>query len=328
MRHELLRQPYYIGIVRYRGVDYLGKHEPLIDRATFDEVQRLLEAHNFAGEKERIHHHYLKGSIFCGKKNEHKKECRCRLIVCNAKSRSGRIYPYFICIGRQRDPRSCSQKAIRIEASEEMIASYYETVELNQELRLQTEQMILEQITGLREEAGVERQQLVSRQRRALDERAKLLGAHYAGAVPLDLLKSEQERIARELDYIEGRLGALELTFDTVERNLKGALSFVTDLHSAYTAACPRVRRQINQAIFERFLISDEGDVVGELRALFDLLLQASGIAEDGVVKRGRDKGKPRGPATGPRGLSKDALVGRAGLEPATLGLKVPCSTS
>ncbi len=315
--NDMLKNPYYIGVVRYRGVDYDGKHEPLIDKQTFDEVQRQLEAHNFAGEKQRVHHHYLKGSIFCGKENDHGEECRCRLIVCNATSRSKRIYPYFVCIGRQRSRTSCSQRALLIEIVEESIADYYKSVELTQDLRLQTEQMILEQIAELRENAGTERQQLVTRQRRALNERAKLLEAHYAGALPLDLLKSEQERLASELNYVEERLGTLELKFDIVERNLKGALKFVSNLHTAYVEAGHRTRRQINQAIFERFLVSDDGDIIGELRPPFNLLLQASGTADQNGVVRREAKEKPRGPQ-GPRGLSKHDLVEPGGLEPPT----------
>ena len=317
--NDMLKNPYYIGTVRYRGVDYEGKHEPLIDKQTFDEVQQQLEAHNFAGEKQRVHHHYLKGSVFCGKQNDHGKECGCRLIICNATSRSKRIYPYFVCIGRQRSPTSCSQRALLIEYIEQAIVDYYKTVELGDDLRLQTEQMILERITELRETAGTERQQLVTRQRRALNERAKMLEAHYAGALPLDLLKSEQERLGSELNYIEERLGVLELKFDVVETHLKASLKFVGNLHTAYLEANQRIRRQINQAIFERFLIADDGGITGQLRAPFALLLQASGTADqDGLVRLEAEvKEKPRGPLR-PRGLSYEQMVDPVGLEPTT----------
>ena len=313
--HDMLRNPYYIGVVRYRGVDYDGRHEPLIDKQTFDEVQRQLEASNFAGEKQRDHPHYLKGSIFCGKVNEHGRECGCRLIVCHARSRSKQIYPYFICIGRQRDKTSCSQRALRIEYLEQAIVNYYQGIRLSEDLRLQTEQEILEQITKLRENSGLERQQLVTRQRKALNERAKLLEAHYAEAVPLDLMRSEQARITAELDYVEERLAALELRFDVVERNLQRALAFVSDIHRAYTEAPPHTRRLINQAMFERFLISDDGEITAQLRPPFDLLLEATGTAESGVI-RPATKDKPRGQR--PRGLSNDQMVELAGLEPAT----------
>jgi DNA invertase Pin-like site-specific DNA recombinase len=72
--HKLPRHPYHIGMVRYRGVLYPGKHPTLVSREIWDEVQKLLTAKNFAGEKELEHPHYLKGSIYCG-------QCGSRLIV-------------------------------------------------------------------------------------------------------------------------------------------------------------------------------------------------------------------------------------------------------
>jgi hypothetical protein len=120
--HTLLRHPYYMGLVRYRGALYPGRHEPLTTPETWHEVQRLLSAKNFAGEKDREHPHYLKDSIYCG-------QCGSRLIVCHAKGRGG-TYPYFICIGRQRDKTSCKQRAIRIETAETAIAAYYSAIQL------------------------------------------------------------------------------------------------------------------------------------------------------------------------------------------------------
>jgi site-specific DNA recombinase len=319
---DMLRNPYYVGIVRYRGVDYQGKHEPLIDKETFEQVQRQLEAHNFAGQKQRVHHHYLKGTLFCGKENEHGEECGCRLIVCNAKSRNKTIYPYYVCIGRQRSRTSCFQRALPIDFLEDAVADFYSTVELGPELRLQTEQLILEEITEFRKTAGTERQQLVTKQRRALDKRAKLLDAHLAGAVPLDLLKTEQDRITNELDHVEERLAVLELKFDVIESNLKAALAYVGNLHRAYSAAGPRVRRQINQAIFNRILVSSDGDIVGELRPPFDLLLRASGTADQDGILRPPAKDKPRASQKA-RGLSKQDLVDPVGLEPTTSSM--PC---
>lgn len=72
--HRLLRHPYYVGLVRYQGVLYQGKHERLVDHDTWQRVRDLLTARNLAGEKQREHPHYLKGSIFCG-------QCGSRLIV-------------------------------------------------------------------------------------------------------------------------------------------------------------------------------------------------------------------------------------------------------
>ena len=186
------------------------------------------------------------------------------------------------------------KKVRKCDDVEEEIAKLYRGIELGEDLKLQTE-VILEQIIELRENAGVERQQLVTRQRRALDERAKLLEAHYANAIPLDLLKIEQERISRELDHIEERLATLELRFDVVEQNLKAALAFVANLDRAYQAAGPQLKRQMNQALFVRILVSDTGEIAAELRPPFQLLFQAVGNSTDGVLHhhKGSDSRRP-----------------------------------
>jgi len=58
--------PYYKGIVKYNGVEHQGRHTPLIDEATWDRVQEVLKS-KFNGERTRIHEHYLKSTVFCGK---------------------------------------------------------------------------------------------------------------------------------------------------------------------------------------------------------------------------------------------------------------------
>ena len=61
--HNILRNRYYLGFVRYRGVESDGKHRPLVDIETFEQVQRVLENHRVAGERSNRRQHYLTGSL-------------------------------------------------------------------------------------------------------------------------------------------------------------------------------------------------------------------------------------------------------------------------
>ena len=113
-------------------------------------------------------------------------------------------------------------------------------------------------------------------ERRLVDvagERKKLLDAHYADAIPLDLLKSEQDRLTREIDNAEGRLAEVEGDFKKAEGNLQRALTRVGDCETAYREAAGPLRRQFNLAFFKRLLIDDEYTVAGELAEPFDTLL-------------------------------------------------------
>jgi DNA invertase Pin-like site-specific DNA recombinase len=338
--HRLLRHPYYVGVVRYQGVLYEGKHERLVDHDTWQRVQELMTAKYLTGERHRDYPHYLKGSIYCG-------QCGSRLIVCNAKGRGG-TYPYFICIGRQQKRTDCKLRALRIEKVEEVVANHYATVQLKEQELVEVRAFLEEDLSGLRLDAERERRVQDRRLVGLRAERKKLLDAHYADAVPLDLLKSEQERLTREIESAEGRLAEVEGDFRKAETNLQRALLRAGDCTAAYTEASGPLRRQFNLAFFKRLLIDDEYTVRGELAEPFDALLgdelrravavRANQELQEAVketIRQREAKGivieneqHPRGPerprvgaASGPgpswgRGFSTEHLVRSSGLEP------------
>lgn len=65
--HQMLSNRYYLGYITYKGQEFDGRHEALIDDETFAQCQRIKAGRSAAGERRRIHHNYLKGSLYCGK---------------------------------------------------------------------------------------------------------------------------------------------------------------------------------------------------------------------------------------------------------------------
>jgi site-specific DNA recombinase len=341
--HQLLTHPYYKGVVRYCGVEYPGRHQPLVSAEVWQRVQDVLAAHKQAGDRPRIHNHYLKGSVYCGNR-----QCRSRLIITYARSRSGRRYPYFVCSGRHNKRTNCTFKAVLIPEVEEKIVDHYAGHELSPEERDALEHVLTEELAIMRQEAAAERARLLKGQRRLLHEREKLLQAHYADAIPLDMLKREQNRIRDALAHIDQRLVATDNQPDMIETNLRAALTFATDAQATYANAPASIRRQLNQALFTRIWVGTDGNISSELAQPFNVLLspearqlalasehqQAPRVPElDYEVweKSFNDEGArnlvasasgSRRPLRG-RGLNYESLVGRAGFEPATLGLKV-----
>lgn len=339
--HRLLRHPYYVGVVRYRGVIYEGKHPALVEPETWQRVQELLTAKYLTGERHREHPHYLKGSIFCG-------QCGARLIVCHAKGRGG-TYPYFICSGRQHKRTDCNLRALRIEKVEDAIARYYGSVQLSEQELTDVRAFLGEELSNLRLEAEHERRIQGRRVVGIEAERKKLLDAHYADAIPLDLLRTEQERLTRELDTAERRLAEVEGDFQKAETNLRRTLTRAGDCEAAYREAGTPLRRQFNLAFFRRLLVDDEYTVAGELTEPFDALLgpelrravavRASEALQDAIAEQQRQRAaegivieneqrprEPERPLVGAAatpdtslsgGFTTEHLVRRAGLEPA-----------
>ena len=92
------------------------------------------------------------------------------------------------------------------------------------------------------------------------NKRQKLLEAHYSNAIPLDLLKAEQQKIAKELATIEHEIRIHNTAFEAIIDNLKAALDIVENCGETYRYADDVTKRLMNQAIFKRFLVSNDSE--------------------------------------------------------------------
>ncbi len=110
----MLRDPYYTGAVIYKGeVVPNGRHEAIVPQRLFDRVQDVMDARIQRGTRSLVHHHYLKGLLFCQRCHEVGRTSR--LIYSEGRSRNGAIYCYFKCVGRQDG--TCDLPHLRIEGS-------------------------------------------------------------------------------------------------------------------------------------------------------------------------------------------------------------------
>jgi site-specific DNA recombinase len=267
--NRTLRSPYYKGIVVYNGVEYDGKHEPLIDAETWQRVQDMLSSKR-QGEKQREHHHYLKGTIFCG-------HCGSRLCVTFSRGKNGKRYPYYFCVGRHQKRTTCMLKYRPLAEVERQIEEHYLKVQLTAEGIDRTGRAIVEELSAQSDLLADDREQQRLRIRQLEDERLKLLHAHYAEAIPLELLKSEQLRISNEISVAEARLQGTGAELQRVEDTVRRAVAYARDCHRSYLAADEHGRRLMNQAFFERVWVTEDGVVGWEYQQPFATLMAAHG---------------------------------------------------
>ena len=255
--HEILRHPYYKGIVTFQGVEYPGKHEPLVDSQTWQTVQTILASRRY-GERQRIHNHFLKSTVVCG-------QCGARLSVQNAKNSKGTIYPYFVCARRCR-LHDCAFTAVLIDVVEDRMVDLYRTIQLSAADRTQIEHYLHDELAQIEGDKAKAVRSLTTRRTNIEDRRRRLLHAHYEGAVPLDLLKEEQAKLSTELNQIERQLAAYQADAAEVRRHLTQALDLLEDCHRLYMAAPPHLKKLLNQVFFQRVLVNplvdEEGRVV------------------------------------------------------------------
>src|SRR5581483_8698536 len=231
----ILRNDYYIGVVRYAGVTADGRHEPLIDEETFQKVQGILDAQRQSGERSWRHHHYLRGSLYCA-------ECGYRL--------------YFT-RGR-RNARVCHQHHHRAEAVEAAIERHYATIQLTQPQRDRVRDSVQNHIQALVAVAEKETARARAEVTRLDNEERKLLNHHYNDAISDHIFAEEQARIRRERAAAEQLLRRYEIKHDETLKVLDLALDLTDDIQAAYLQADTTERRLLNQAFFERLEIDTE----------------------------------------------------------------------
>ena len=131
--------------------------------------------------------------------------------------------------------------------------------------RQEIERYLLAELARIEGEKDRNVRSLTARRTNLEDERRRLLQAHYGGAVPLELLKEEQERLGRELAGIQRQLDAYQADAKLVRAHVEQALDLLEDCYRLYMAAPDHLQKQLNQVFFERVLVNPEVDEDGRV---------------------------------------------------------------
>ncbi len=264
---NMLTNPFYTGVVRYKGIEYPGKHEALISRQLFQKVKSIYEVRNHGvAVRTRKNNHYLKGTLYCA-------DCGSRFSIDTAKGK----YTYFFCLGTKRG-RGCNHtKHVSAADMEAQVEELYENVQLSKANADKLSMRFDEELISKQSTNAMEKQLLGRRIAKLADEQTKLLNAYYAEAIPLNLLKKEQDRIASEIASAQNRLEIIDMQLGELRETLDLALEIATQCGFGYKTASDNVRKFYNKAFFEKILVKDGKIVDKEYTDLFhDLLSESS----------------------------------------------------
>ena len=95
------------------------------------------------------------------------------------------------------------------------------------------------------------------------DRRTKLLHAHLDGAVPLDLMKEEQDKIARRLAFLDAQINAGHIEYDQAKAHLDDCLTLAGDCYKLYMSIDDSLRRIANQAFFDKLYVQPDDQIDG-----------------------------------------------------------------
>lgn len=259
---KLLRNSYYVGIVTYKGVEYDGRHEPLVDQALFDKVQDMVAARSSRGERRRVHKHPIKGLSWCG--YCHDRNVERRMILQRAKGGSGGIYHYFFCRGRQE--HACSEPFFNVDEVEIGMADLYSKLKLDDEFVQKFGAIVRETIGDDTKAVRSLRKQIEQQLARLDTQESNLIDLAADGMVASAKVKNRLLKIEREREQLRGRRESVAVEVHEGAALVEAVLDLLSKPLDFYLLSKPAKRKMINQALFEKIYIYRDASATTKLK--------------------------------------------------------------
>lgn len=315
--YKLLTNPYYAGVIRYKGALHPGAHDPIVEPELFDKVQSLLRARTAKMTRHVQHAHHLKGLLHCG-------TCGSRMLLDFATNPRGTTYAYFICSGRAAKKTTCTRRAVPVAVAERLVADSYASITIGdatyQRLAADVDAAFDKRNAGQDQEVA----DLTANRARLEAESDKLLAAHFADAIDLDTLKRHQDRIRTGLADINRRLAEHSEHHTGGRAFLHDSLRLLTDAHRAYAHSGDAGRRLANQAFYTRLDITDDEQLRPHLAEPFATIFREAHDTGD----EGKEAKREHATSTDVACSRKTLWVDPGGLEPPTPCMPCRCATS
>ncbi len=314
--HRILSNPYYIGKILYNDVLYNGTQQPLVDAETWHQVQVILSARRMAGDRSWKHAHYLKGSLFCI-------ECGSRLGFGYSTGKLGTAYPYYYCLGRNKQRTPCDLPYLRLEKVEAGVARHWRQQKFSHKLITAIRNAVHVELATHRQTDHHVLVQQKQRLKKLERSRQKLIDAYLDDAISKADLKLRQDALALEQREAERLIELAGANHELAEARLETALGLLEHCEQLYVRSPDEVKQQLNQVFFTALFIDQDGNVAAaELSEPFAFLTE---LGERLITLREEDEDNPKGPEPGDdrrdedpektdeAGLSRDQSQGRRG---------------
>ncbi len=227
--HNILRDRAYIGELEYKGNWYPGRHEPLVDRATWDRVQGLLGGHIYQSHEMT----YAGQRMICG---------HCGHPISgetkSKKTKAGmKQYNYYRCVyyNRGDHPRIRVREA---DLDAQVLAIFAKMRIDDEEVREWFRAVLRSQTKDSQDDARAQRAELARQESLLVAQQDKLLDLRLRDEI-------DQDAYAAKQTQLRDRLAAIKLQRDALDRS-----------HDETADLASRVF-ELSQTLTEKWLTSD-----------------------------------------------------------------------
>lgn len=247
----ILRDPYYLGMVTFKGQLYPGRHQPIVDTELFERVQRIIDNRMHPAQRDITHNHFLRGLMHCG-------HCRDagrshRLIYTEAVKRTdqaSQIYAYYFCRGRQEN--DCDLPYLPTREVERAVGREFAALTLSPETLSIARTKVF---AALEQELSSKAEQL-KRLRKELNQvesqEERLVDLAADGLLATGKLRERLKEVQIRKNRIRDQLGSTDEELRTRTDTVLAYLDLLERPEALYVGASDTIKRQLLTAFFRR----------------------------------------------------------------------------
>jgi DNA invertase Pin-like site-specific DNA recombinase len=235
----ILNNPFYIGLVRLRrtGETFAGSHQPLISKALFDQVQRLLNART--PERSQRHDFLFRRLLTC-------RHCGYSLI---GEQQKGHVY--YRC-----HSKSCPITSIREDAVETEVLKKLLPLEFNQEEKAYLKERVARLKEDWKSQEEAEASALALRISALRDRLNRLTDAYLDGVLEKDLFEQRKTALLMERKELEEQLAHLKDEARLVPDRLREFLELAGSAYLQYKLGLPEEKRDLLKIVTSNRLVA------------------------------------------------------------------------
>jgi len=263
--YDMLSNPLYVGELHWGEIHLKqAKHEPLIDRATFDRVQSVLAAHNHYATRKRKHFFLLRGLIRCA---EHKLK---RYTAEWHKKISGLKFSYYHCTNKN----GCAGSNTRTEYLEDEVRLLFKNLEFSKSLTDKIISKAKAKFEVHRKEYEKQIKTLNSQKSSLFSKRKIAEDKLFKEVITDDDFTRIRKEIDAEINIIDNQIDKLESQREIKVDIAQEILRFTRNIYDAYGKANPIIKRHYLLLFFKEIYVY-KGEVKEAIYSeLFEKLLE------------------------------------------------------
>jgi len=269
--HRLLADPYYTGIVTFKGKQYPGRHKPLISQELFDRVQeiRALRSNN---TRDRVHFHYLKGG-FLHCERCYKAGRRSRFVYTEAKGKGG-TYAYYLCRGRQDG--HCDMPYLPVSLVEDYVERHICTLSLGSDFTQRTEAEITQALDNQQALIRQSNHAITRKLKDITTKEGRLIDLVADGSLDTTAARHRLAELSQERQRLEHTKQTLDQRLAIGRDVLTTSLHLLQDIGTLYHQSPNPVRGMLCQALFHTIYLDDTTVTTSTLKEPYSSLQAAA----------------------------------------------------